>query len=131
VTLPAPAAVLRHGPEARLVRSIARFDGRGIACTSRGRGPWRWPRMLEGAAQAAGLLVGLGHADAPRAPVIAEYRDVVVRKASHRGPLRFIAVVERRVLHCWRCAFEVHDGRGAVLLTGRVTLAPPRHGEKR
>ena len=73
----------------------------------------------------------LGHADAPRAPVIAEYRDVVVRKASHRGPLRFVAVVERRVLHCWRCAFEVHDGRGAILLTGRVTLAPPRHGEKR
>jgi hypothetical protein len=129
VTLPTPAAVLRHGPEARLVRSIARLDGRGIACTSRGRGPWRWPRMLEGAAQAAGLLVGLGHAEAPRAPVIAEYRDVVVRAASHRGPLRFVAAIERRVLHCWRCTFQVQDGRGAVLLTGRVTLAPPRRGE--
>jgi hypothetical protein len=129
VTLPTPAAVLRHGPEARLVRSIARLDRRGIACTSRGRGLWRWPRMLEGAAQAAGLLVGLAHADAPRAPVIAEYRDVVVRAASHRGPLRFFAALERRVLHCWRCTFEVRDGRGRVLLAGRVTLAPPRHGE--
>ena len=131
MTLPAPAAVLRHGPEARLVRSIARLDGGGITCTSRGRGPWRWPRMLEGAAQAAGLLVGLGHADAPRSPVIAEYRDVAVRTASHRGPLRFVAAVERRILHCWRCAFEVQDVRGAVLLSGRVTLAPPRHGENR
>jgi hypothetical protein len=131
VTLPAPAAVLRHGPEARLVRSIERLDGRGIACTSRGRGPWRWPRMLEGAAQAAGLLVGLRDADAPRAPVIAEYRDVVVRAASHRGPLSFVATLERRVLHCWRCRFQVRDGRGTVLLAGRVTLAPPRQGEER
>jgi len=112
------------------VRSIARFDGRGIACTSRGRGPWRWPRMLEGAAQAAGLLVGLGQADAPRAPVIAEYRDVIVRAASHRGPLRFVAALERRVLHCWRCTFEVRTARGRVLLSGRVTLAPPRRPEE-
>jgi hypothetical protein len=112
------------------VRSIARLDERGITCTSRGRGPWRWPRMLEGAAQAAGLLVGIENADGPRAPVIAEYRDVVVHAASHRGPLRFVAAIERRVLHCWRCRFEVRDGRGAVLLRGRVTLAPP-HGERR
>jgi hypothetical protein len=127
VTFPAPAALLRHGPEARLVRSIARLDD-GIACTSRGVGAWRWPRMLEGAAQAAGLLVGIAHADAPRAPVIAEYRDVVVHAASHRGPLRFVAALERRVLHCWRCTFEVRSARGRVLLSGRVTLAPRREG---
>ena len=124
--LPAPAALLQHGPEARLVGSIERLDAAGIACTSRGRGPWRWPRMLEGAAQTAGLLVGIAHAEAPRAPVIAEYRDVVVHVASHRGPLRFVAALERRVLHCWRCTFEVRAARGRVLLRGRVTLAPPR-----
>jgi len=126
VTLPAPAAVLQHGPEARLVRSIERVDAQGIACTSRARGPWRWPRMLEGAAQAAGLLVGIGSARAPRAPVIAEYRDVVVHVGSHSGPVRFVAAIERRVLHFWRCTFEVQDTRGRVLLAGRVTLAPPR-----
>jgi hypothetical protein len=125
VTLPAPAALLRHGPEARLVASIERLDGAGIACTSRGGGPWPWPRMLEGAAQAAGLLVGIAHAEGPRAPLIAEYRDVVVRVSSHRGPLRFVAALERRVLHCWRCTFEVRAPRGRVLLSGRVTLAPP------
>ena len=125
MTLPAPAALLRHGPEARLVRSIERLDD-GITCTSRGASTWRWPRMLEGAAQAAGLLVGIAHADAPRAPVVAEYRDVVVHAASHRGPLRFVAALERRVLHCWRCTFEVQSARGRALLSGRVTLAPPR-----
>lgn len=125
MTLPAPAALLRHGPEARLVGAIERLDAAGIRCTSRGRGPWRWPRMLEGAAQAAGLLVGIAHAGAPRAPVIAEYRDVVVRAGSHRGSLRFVAALERRVLHCWRCTFEVRAARGRLLLRGRVTLAPP------
>ena len=131
MTLPAPATLLRHGPEARLVGSIERLDASGIACASRGAGVWPWPRMLEGAAQAAGLLVGITQTEAPRAPVIAEYRDVVVRAASHRGPLRFVAALERRVLHCWRCRFEVRDGRGTVLLAGRVTLAPPRQGEER
>jgi len=129
MTLPIPAAMLRHGREARLVGAIERLDARGIACASRGRGTWPWPRMLEGAAQAAGLLVGISEADAPRAPVIAEYRDVVVRAASHRGPLRFVATLERRVLHCWRCTFEVRTAGGHVLLRGRVTLAPPRPEE--
>jgi len=129
VTLPAPAALLRHGPEARLVGAIERLDAAGIACASRGSGAWPWPRMLEGAAQTAGLLVGMTEAGAPRAPVIAEYRDVIVRAASHRGPLRFVAALERRVLHCWRCTFEVRTARGRVLLSGRVTLAPPRRPE--
>ena len=128
MTLPAPAAVLQHGPEARLVRTIERLDERGIACASRGRGPWPWFRMLEGAAQTAGLLLGIGRAGAPRTPVIAEYRDVDIRVPSHRGPLRFLAAFERRVLHFWRCTFEVQDMRGRVLLTGRVTLA---HGRER
>jgi hypothetical protein len=131
VTLPAPAALLRHGPRARLVGSIDRLDGGGIACASRGSGVWPWPRMLEGAAQAAGLLVGITETDAPRAPVIAEYRDVIVHAPSHRGRLRFVAALERRVLHCWRCTFEVRTARGRVLLSGRVTLAPPRHAEGR
>ena len=126
MTFPAPAALLRHGPEARLVGAIERLDAAGIACTSRGAGVWPWPRMLEGAAQAAGMLVGITEPEAPRAPVIAEYRDVVVRAASHRGPLHFVAALERRVLHCWRCTFEVRSARGRVLLSGRVTLAPPR-----
>ena len=128
MTLPAPAAVLQHGPEARLVRTIERLDDQGIACASRGRGPWPWFRMLEGAAQTAGLLLGIGRAGAPRTPVIAEYRDVVIHAPSHRGPLRFLAALDRRILHFWRCTFEVRDTRGRVLLTGRVTLAPPRHG---
>lgn len=126
MTLPAPAAVLRHGPEARLVRAIRRLDAAGIECTSRGRGPWPWPRMLEGAAQAAGLLLGIAVPGAPRAPVVAEYRDVVLHATSARGPLRFAAAFERRVLHFWRCTIDVRDGRGKILVRGRVTLAPPR-----
>jgi hypothetical protein len=82
--------------------------------------------MLEGAAQAAGLLVGLAVPGAPRAPVIAEYRDVVVHAPSHPGPLRFAASLERRLLHFWRCRVAVRDAGGRVLLVGRVTLAPPR-----
>ena len=130
MTLPAPAALLRHGPKARLVGAIERLDAAGLACASRGAGAWPWPRMLEGAAQAAGLLVGITEPEAPRTPVIAEYRDVVVPAASHRGRLKFVAALERRVLHCWRCTFEVRTARGRVLLSGRVTLAPPRRSEQ-
>jgi hypothetical protein len=111
---------MQHGPEARLVRAIGRLDAEGITCTGR-RGVWSWPQLLEGAAQAAGLLLGIAM-DGPRAPVVAEYRDVVVHTAAHRGAPRFVARLERRVLQFWRCAVEVRDVRGRVLLAGRVTL---------
>lgn len=121
---PSPAALMRHRDPALLIDAIETCDGRTLGCTSRGAGPWSWPRMLEGAAQTAGLLAGMQPGGPAASAVIAQYRDVIVHGAVHRGPLRFVATFDRRVLHFWRCRVEVRDEGGRLLLEGRVTLAP-------
>jgi hypothetical protein len=120
----AAADLLRHRGPALLVETIDAFDGGAIVCASRGAGPWPWPLLLEGAAQAAGLLSGLAGGLSNRA-VIAEYRGVRVHVERHEGPVRFGARLDRRVLQFRRCAIEARDAKhGTLLLEGRVTLAP-------
>ncbi len=122
---PAPATLLRHRPPALL---LGRIEGRGrdrLSCRGIDARAWPWPRLLEGTAQTAGLLAGL-QADGPgRHAVIAEYRDVALHVAAHRGPVRFDASLERRLAHFWRvrCTAAAADGR--ILLASRVTIAPP------
>jgi len=121
---PSPAALMRHRGPALLIDVIETRDGRTLGCTSRAAGLWPWPRMLEGAAQTAGLLVGMQPGGPGGNSVIAQYRDVIVHCEVQRGPLRFVAELDRRLLHFWRCRVEVRDESGRLLLEGRVTLAP-------
>lgn len=123
MTPPSPASLLRHRAPALLVGEILSFSGDTLRCASHGAGPWRWSQILEGAAQSAGLLAGLQPGGLPRSAVVAEYRDVVVHAARHTGPIRFVARLERRLLHFWRCRCEAEALSGRVLLTGTVTLA--------
>jgi hypothetical protein len=124
MTLPVPGEVLRHRAPALLVEAIEAFDGDGLTCRAVARAAWRWPEMLEGAAQTAGLLTGLQKDGLSNRAVIAEYAGVVVHVAEHQGTLRFRARLERRILRCWRCRIEVRDRSDALLLAGSVTLAP-------
>jgi SAM-dependent methyltransferase len=119
-----PGEVLRHRGPALLVGGIERFDGETLCCTSSSRGPWSWPHMLEGAAQCAGLLAGLQPRGLSQRALIAEYRGILVHAAEHAGAIRFVARIERRVLHFWRCRIEARAADGLVLLEGSVTLAP-------
>lgn len=121
---PSPAALMRHHGAALLIEAIDTCDGQTLACTSRGAGPWPWPRMLEGAAQTAGLLAGMQPGGPAAGAVIAQYRDVVMHAEMAPGPLRFVAALDRRVLHFWRCRVEVRDDGERLLLAGLVTLAP-------
>jgi hypothetical protein len=116
--------LLRHRGPALLVDAVAERGADTLTCTSRGGGPWPWARMLEGAAQTAGLLAGLQPGGPSEHAVIAEYRDVTVRVAQHAGPLRFHARLDRRLLQFWRCRVEARDTDGTLLLAGSVTLAP-------
>jgi hypothetical protein len=119
------AGFLRHVPPALLLGTVVAHEDARLVCASRDAGPFGWAQLLEGAAQAAGLLAGvLGGPGA--AALIAEYRDVDARVATHAGPVSFDAALERRVLRFWRCRVRVTDASDAVLLTARVTLAPPR-----
>jgi hypothetical protein len=126
MTLPPPATLLRHRPPALHLDAVEDASAERIACASRGAGPWRWPALLEGAAQAAGLLAGLQGGEHDATALVAEYRDVVVHAPEHAGPVRFVARLERRLLGCWRCAVVVEAEGGALLLEGRVTIAPGR-----
>lgn len=122
MSLPAPADLLRHRPPAVLVEAIVERGAGTLACSAASR-DWTWPRMLEAAAQTAGLLAGM-QPDGPRSAVVAQYRDVVLHAAEHRGALRVRATLERRVLQFWRCRFAVRDVAGRLLLEGSVALAP-------
>jgi len=123
---PTPERLLRHRPPALLLDAVLSYGGTHITCSGRGDGPWTWPRMLEGAAQTAGLLAGLQPDGLTNTAVIAEYRDVVVHAHESAGPMRFTAEIDRRVMRFWRCRLAVHAG-DTLLLEGTVTLAPPSH----
>ena len=125
MTLPSPATVLRHRPPALLLASVAALDVESIHCRGIEGGPWPWPRMLEAAAQAAGLLVGTRPGGIGNRAVVAEYRDVVIHGATDGGPVDVAAWLDRHVLGYWRCQFAAYAG-DRLLLEGRVTLAPPR-----
>lgn len=119
-----PRRLLRHRPPALLLASIVGRAASALECASVPDGPWEWPRMLEGAAQTAGLLAGFQPGGPENTAVIAEYRDVRLHVLRHAGPLRFHAVVERRLLHFWRCRCEVRAPDGTLLLDGRITVSP-------
>lgn len=123
-TPPAPATVLRHRGPALLLGAVEDFAAGTLRCTSRDPGPWTWARMLEGAAQTAGLLAGTQDDRIRDTAVIAEYRDVRIHALRHAGPLHFVAHLDRRVLRFRRCRVEVHAAAGVLLLSAMVTVAP-------
>jgi hypothetical protein len=115
---------MRHRPPALLLGVVAESSAAGLACDGIDDGPWRWARLLEGAAQAAGLFSGLQPGGPDAAAVIAEYRDVTLHAARYEGPVRFHAVLDRRVLGFWRCRVEARSADGRLLLSGLVAVAP-------
>jgi hypothetical protein len=118
-----PDRILRHRPPALLLGTVVEASAAGLACDGIDDGPWRWARLLEGAAQAAGLLAGLQPSGPDAAAVIAEYRDVAIHAARHEGPVRFHAALDRRILGFWRCRVDARGADGGLLLAGRVAVA--------
>jgi hypothetical protein len=128
MTFPDPASKLRHRPPAVLVRDVVAFSGDALVCTSQDAGPWRWPRLLEGGAQTAGLLAGAQPDGLSEHAVIADYRAVRVHAPTHQGAVRFTARLDRRVMRFWRCRIDARAADGTLLLEATVTLAPPPGG---
>jgi predicted hotdog family 3-hydroxylacyl-ACP dehydratase len=124
VSLPDPATLLRHRGPALLLGTLDAVSDDDLVCTSAARSPWRWPEMLEAAAQAAGLLAGFRDDRFDDAAVIAAYRGVRIHVPRHDGQLRLLARLERRVLHFRQCRVEVRAASDTLLLDGTVTLAP-------
>ncbi len=124
MTWPEPASVLRHRGPALLVGVIDSFAAETLRCRSRDDGPWSWGRILEAAAQTAGLLAGFLDPAVRERPVIAEYRALRPATARHTGPLVLVARLDRRLLHFRRCRVEARAADGTLLLEGLVTVAP-------
>jgi hypothetical protein len=124
MTFPDPASVLRHRPPAVLVDAVLEFSGDRLVCSSRDRGPWPWPRLLEGAAQTAGLLAGAQAGGLSDRAVIADYRAVRIGAKAPDGLVRFTASIDRHVMQFWRCRVDARTPDNLLLLDGLVTLAP-------
>jgi hypothetical protein len=118
-----PEKLLRHRPPALLLGAVTEAKADGLACEGIDDGPWRWARLLEGAAQAAGLYSGLQPGGPDATAVIGEYRDVVIHTPLHDGPVRFHAALDRRVLGYWICRVDAQGARGDTLLAGLVAVA--------
>lgn len=131
MTRPAPGALLRHRPPALLLGTIELHEDGRLVCRGIDARRWPWPRLLEGAAQTAGLLAGMQRGGPGDRAVIAEYRDVALPIGVHRGTVRFDARLERRLAHFWRCRCEARAADGRLLLASRVTLARERDAEAR
>jgi hypothetical protein len=123
MTMIVPATLLRHRPPALTLGPIVTRADRRLVCRGVDAGRWPWPRLLEGAAQVAGLLAGLQPDGPGPGAVIAEFRDIVVPVTGHRGAVRLDARLERRLAQFWRCRCEARSPRGALLLAARVTVA--------
>ena len=121
---PAPQDLLRHRPPALCLDALATAAAGTLVCTARARA-WTWATLLEGAAQTAGLLVGMQPGGLGDDAVVAEYRDVRATRETWDGDVRFTARMDRRVQRFWRCVVEATAPDGAPLLSARVTLAPP------
>src|SRR5262249_59492245 len=89
VALPAPGLMLRHRPPALLLATVEAHTGRTLTCTGIDAGSWPWPRLLEGTAQAAGLLAGLPPGGPANGARIGEYPGGSLRGERHprRVPL--------------------------------------------
>jgi hypothetical protein len=119
-----PEQVMRHQPPALLLGTVVESTATGLACDGIDDGPWRWARLLEGAAQAAGLFSGLQPGGPGAAAVIGEYRDVTLHARRHDGRVRFHAALDRRILGFWRCRVDARTTDGRLLLSGLVAVAP-------
>jgi len=115
---------MRHRPPALLLGTVVEASAAGLACDGIDDGAWRWARLLEGAAQTAGLFSGLQPGGPGPAAVIAEYRDVTLHTGRHDGRVRFHAAPDRRILGFWRCRVEARSADGRLLLEGLVAVAP-------
>ncbi|HKE10609.1 MAG TPA: hypothetical protein VKE73_03475 [Myxococcota bacterium] len=119
-----PEQLMRHRPPALLLGTVVESTPSVLVCEGIDDGPWRWARLLEGAAQAAGLFSGLQPGGPGVAAVIGEYRDVAIHAARHEGQVRFHAALDRRILGFWRCRVEARGADGRLLLSGLVAVAP-------
>ena len=119
-----PEQLMRHRPPALLLGAVAESTPTALVCDGIDDGPWRWARLLEGAAQTAGLLSGLQPGGPGATAVIGEYRDVTLHTGRHEGRVRFHAMLDRRILGFWRCRVEARGAGGQVLLSGLVSVAP-------
>ena len=119
-----PEQLMRHRPPALLLGTVVESTATGLACDGIDDGPWRWARLLEGAAQAAGLYSGLQPGGPGVAGVIGEYRDVTIHAGRHDGRVRFHAALDRRILGFWRCRVDARSADGRLLLSGLVAVAP-------
>lgn len=120
--LPDPATRLQHRGAAVLLAALEARDGEVLYARGRSLPAWTWPRVLEAAAQCAGLACGLD--DGLESGVVAEYRDVEICGGPTVGEIRLAASRLRRVLDFRRYRIAAWTATGDLLLTAEVTLAP-------
>lgn len=125
MTFPHPRAWMRHRGPALVLNAIEAWNGDEARCRA-AAGRWTWPRLLEGAAQTAGIACAIEEPAWRHGAVVAEYRDVEILAETHDGPVRFVARPERRLLAYRRCAAVATDETGTPLLRAVVTLLPDR-----
>jgi hypothetical protein len=125
VAHPPPSQLLRHRAPALLVDEIESVHDAALTCLGHRR-HWHWLQLLDGAAQAAGMLTALLPDGLGPVRVVAAYDDVVLHAPAHDGPVRWTARSTRHTLGMPQLDVVARDPTDdRLLLTVRVTLSAP------
>ncbi|MEM6293108.1 MAG: hypothetical protein AAGA54_17660 [Myxococcota bacterium] len=119
---PDPSASLLHGPHARFVDRVVDWQEDALWAALDGRERWHWAQLLDGAAQAAGLLFR-GSARAGEPVFVASFEKT--RWAHPLPPAvapRVHARRRRRVMGIEQFDCSVTTQDGASIMTTRVAL---------
>lgn len=115
------SAGLRHQPPALVIGPAPQIDAEGGRCDTL-PGEWSWARLVDGAAQLAGLVASSRLGRPVRDGRVVELRDLEVERrqaASATIDVRF----EARVVDFFRFGFAVRGAADEPICHGRLTLA--------
>lgn len=131
MTFPPPEALVRHRPPALLVTMVDACDGQSLTSTSVRAALWRWPELLDAAAQAAGMLFALARETSDpthrRGLVVARYDAVSIFTHAHTGNVTWQVRTKRRIGDMKQLDVTgEHQGR--PILSATITLAPEPMG---
>ena len=128
MSFPPVTSLLRHRPPALAVERVEEHAEDRLVCSSVPARRWWWFELLDGAAQAAGLLLRGSTGRPLSAVVVAAYDELDLNVQSHEGPVRWEARRKRRVgeMHQFEVSALAEDGH--KLLSALVTLVPVAGG---
>src|SRR5437870_1932289 len=124
---PHPADLLPHELPAVFIGKIQSVAPNFISCRATTCRTWTWPQLLEGSAQAAGLLLRLRHRDQSSIRphyIVVGYDNVKIWSSTFKGLVCWDARRVREILDVTQFYSRAYDQSSTLILEATVALGP-------